>query len=550
MWLMKCFIVIVLLSITVEAQIWSKIRLRKRLQEQIMNIKTAINLKNSISERIKRFRERNTQSVCYDIVGCFKLPHKNSPLQKHPEDPKMLDTKFYLFTRSTDLAKPEILFYDDGGESLKISSFNLSNPLKVIVHGYVSKWNEKGSLIIMKSYLKMFDYNVILMDWHIGARGPQYPVAAANTEVVGRQLGILLTNMVKKGLEPRKIHLIGFSLGAHVCGTASESLKNEGHLIGRITGLDPASPLFRNNYLREKYKKLDRSDAEFVDVVHTDSSPYLTDGFGLWDPIGHVDFFPNGGQDQPGCNDVKDSIVVSHFERGLSSELVCSHIRAFHLFRESIENMVERKKGNTNVCEMTAYYCPRGRISFEEGSCFPQISHDRNSTTLDPSYRTDIGNIGEEAKGEGVMFLSTRSESQYCGTQLQAQIELSKKNEVLKGILQLQLNYENSSVVFQLNCEYKTTDIYEKITYGLGVAEHNTLNKNVNEIMARFSYLNLEEYEMSNNDTKNVSKIFFNNVIVRDMYGNSWEYQHPNTKIEDVHGQIYGLLSVIMKRKT
>ncbi|XP_057664825.1 pancreatic lipase-related protein 2-like [Diorhabda carinulata] len=515
-----------------------------------MNIKTAINLKNSISERIKRFRERNTQSVCYDIVGCFKLPHKNSPLQKHPEDPKMLDTKFYLFTRSTDLAKPEILFYDDGGESLKRSSFNLSNPLKVIVHGYVSKWNEKGSLIIMKSYLKMFDYNVILMDWHIGARGPQYPVAAANTEVVGRQLGILLTNMVKNGLEPRKIHLIGFSLGAHVCGTASESLKNEGHLIGRITGLDPASPLFRNNYLREKYKKLDRSDAEFVDVVHTDSSPYLTDGFGLWDPIGHVDFFPNGGQDQPGCNDVKDSIVVSHFERGLSSELVCSHIRAFHLFRESIENMVERKKGNTNICEMTAYYCPRGRISFEEGSCFPQISHDRNSTTLDPSYRTDIGNIGEEAKGEGVMFLSTRSESQYCGTQLQAQIELSNKNEVLKGILQLQLNYENNSVVFQFNCEYKTTDIYEKIIYGLGVAEHNTLNKNVNEIMARFSYLNLEEYEMSNNDTKNVPKIFFNNVIVRDMYGNSWEYQHPNTKIQDVHGQIYGLLSVIMKRKT
>lgn len=74
------------------------------------------------------------------------------------------------------------------------------------------------------------------MDWHIGARGPNYPVAAANTELVGRQLGILLTNMVRNGLDARKIHLIGFSLGAHVCGTASESLKNKGHLLGRITG--------------------------------------------------------------------------------------------------------------------------------------------------------------------------------------------------------------------------------------------------------------------------------------------------------------------------
>lgn len=74
------------------------------------------------------------------------------------------------------------------------------------------------------------------MDWHIGARGPQYPIAAANTELVGRQLGILLTKMVEKGMDPRNIHLIGFSLGAHVCGTASESLKAKGYLLGRITG--------------------------------------------------------------------------------------------------------------------------------------------------------------------------------------------------------------------------------------------------------------------------------------------------------------------------
>lgn len=45
------------------------------------------------------------------------------------------------------------------------------------------------------------------------------------------------------------------------------------HINHFILGLDAASPLFRNNYLREKYKKLDRSDAKFVDVIHTDASP-------------------------------------------------------------------------------------------------------------------------------------------------------------------------------------------------------------------------------------------------------------------------------------
>lgn len=40
-----------------------------------------------------------------------------------------------------------------------------------------------------------------------------------------------------------------------------------------FSGLDAASPLFRNNNFREKYKKLDREDAHFVDVIHTDASP-------------------------------------------------------------------------------------------------------------------------------------------------------------------------------------------------------------------------------------------------------------------------------------
>lgn len=90
-----------------------------------------------------------------DIVGCFSLPHKNSPLQKMPENPALLQTKFYLYTTKIDFAKPEILYYDDNGKSLEQSTYNHSRPLKVIVHGYTSKWNEKGSLIMANAYLKL-----------------------------------------------------------------------------------------------------------------------------------------------------------------------------------------------------------------------------------------------------------------------------------------------------------------------------------------------------------------------------------------------------------
>lgn len=49
--------------------------------------------------------------------------------------------------------------------------------------------------------------------------------------------------------------------------------------------------------------------ALFVDVIHTDAGPIISGGLGLMQPSGHVDFYPNGGIQQPGCGtNVLDSI--------------------------------------------------------------------------------------------------------------------------------------------------------------------------------------------------------------------------------------------------
>jgi len=57
-------------------------------------------------------------------------------------------------------------------------------------------------------------------------------------------------------------------------------------------GLDPSGPLFERN----PSAGLERRNADFVDVIHTDGV-----GHGMMRPIGHVDFYPNGGKDQPAC---------------------------------------------------------------------------------------------------------------------------------------------------------------------------------------------------------------------------------------------------------
>lgn len=66
--------------------------------------------------------------------------------------------------------------------------------------------------------------------------------------------------------------------------------------ISRITGLDPAGPLFSEFWVSEE-ERLHEDDAEIVVAIHTDGG-----AAGFDDPIGTIDFYPNGGTPpQPGC---------------------------------------------------------------------------------------------------------------------------------------------------------------------------------------------------------------------------------------------------------
>ncbi|KAJ9590786.1 hypothetical protein L9F63_016172 [Diploptera punctata] len=225
------------------------------------------------------------------------------------------DVKFYLYTRKNPNG---FILLVDNAELLKESSFNSSNPTKILIHGY------EGSItspVITKStaaFLNNDDYNVIGVDWSKLSQTPYYNIAVNSTKPVGKYVAKLVDFLIAKGgAHLSDIHIIGHSLGAHVSGFAGAAVSTG--KIGRVTGLDAAAPLF-DNVTSEN--RLNKYDANLVDAIHTDVK-FL----GLEIPVGHLDFYPDGGDNQPDC---KHSLSV-----------FCNHAIAVEYFVNSITNKTE-----------------------------------------------------------------------------------------------------------------------------------------------------------------------------------------------------------------
>ncbi|GBO00924.1 Inactive pancreatic lipase-related protein 1 [Araneus ventricosus] len=143
------------------------------------------------------------------------------------------------------------------------SDFDAGSPTKILIHGYTVKLLPIDVRFTMKDeLLKEGSYNVIIVNWTDSNQFPYYQ-AFANGRVVGAQTAKLINLLMEnKGITPDSVHLIGHSLGGQVSGWAGERVPG----LGRITGLDPAGPFFQN---APKEVRLDNTDAEFVDVIHS-----------------------------------------------------------------------------------------------------------------------------------------------------------------------------------------------------------------------------------------------------------------------------------------
>ncbi|XP_034185022.1 pancreatic triacylglycerol lipase isoform X1 [Osmia lignaria lignaria] len=457
--------------------------------------------------------------ICYDLVGCFADPPPRLTLKRPPEHPNVIQTRFLLYTR-TRRESPDSLQYGDDFTSILHSRFNTSKPLKVIIHGYKGSGSDVGAILLVQALLNLEDTSVLVLDWTRGA-ATTYQAAVANTELVGRQLGLVLLDAIHLGTLPKNIHIIGFSLGAHVAGCASEILKKRNILLGRITGLDPASPFFRNHLFREKSRKLDATDAQLVDIIHTDGSEDFADGFGLLKPLGHIDFFPNGGREQPGCVDVKNSVVVSHLnEEMLTKEIACSHLRAWSLFLESMHMTNES-------CKFNAWPCPQGRNSYINGICFPMES---TMWSQEMGYNANLGPLG-------IYYLPTREEEPFCGQSLRASVTVSDEGTKTSGMLFLKMEQRNSTIIFKL--QYTATKRRNKpmTFYNIAAAKFQFLSNNQIAIRAQIWYQANRDEENENVIKKpNSDTLFIDKIAIEDRKNNRWEYCGSNTSI-NLHGR-------------
>ncbi|KAH8378160.1 hypothetical protein KR093_009729, partial [Drosophila rubida] len=190
--------------------------------------------------------------------------------------------------------------------------------LKVLIHSYTGNLETSPNCQLRPPLLSIPGLNIISVDYSRLVPNLCYKEAVRNAHLVGRCLSHFLMSFIRNGLlRPQDIHLIGFGLGAHVAGFTAKFMKAYNVYIGHITGLDPAKPHFQT---QERSERLDASDADFVDIIHTDILVH-----GLMMPIGHVDFYPNQGVQQPHCGPLHE--VKTH---------LCFHHRAAEYYAESI----------------------------------------------------------------------------------------------------------------------------------------------------------------------------------------------------------------------
>jgi len=272
------------------------------------------------------------KEVCYPDLACFTLEGAFKHHASLPQSPEVIKVNVRLNTRVSgpEVEKTEALNWRDP-QSLVDSTYDPKKPTFIFVHGYLGYVDKDWLIELMQVSLAMDDVNAIRVGWKGGARVVNYAQAVADTRVVAAEIAKLIETMVGMGADLDSFWLIGHSLGAHIMGFVGANYPG----VGRVTGLDPAEPYFEGYHVDAR---LDPSDAKFVDVIHTDVNSIFAMGFGSKEPMGHVDYYPNGGHDQPGCDlGLGDITNVENAKQ----YVVCNHERSYKIIIESIRAKAE-----------------------------------------------------------------------------------------------------------------------------------------------------------------------------------------------------------------
>ncbi len=182
--------------------------------------------------------------------------------------------------------------------------------------------------------------------------------------------------------------------------------------------------------------KLDPSDATFVDVIHTDGSSTVQLGLGCMEKLGHVDFYPNGGKNQPKCPGTSQKLLNGIFALGSISNiddgLGCSTLVSTKLFVDSILN---------KECSYISYPC-KSADDFNSGKCI--------KCTNGTNGCNEMGYNAKKDADQGILYLNTQDVDKFPYCQFTYSVTLNS-NSLAKqiqtlGLFTVELNGNIDSV--------------------------------------------------------------------------------------------------------
>jgi len=317
--------------------------------------------------------------------------------------PASLPVNFLLYTAAS-ITEYETISFD--GEKVTFEEETRFDPAKlskVVVHG----WGGGLHLdeFLNSAYMEAgLDFNILGVDWRQMEGSPQTQV-----DEVGIYTAHFLEALQEFGIEFGDVHAIGFSYGAHVVASLGREVVRRGlKRLPRITCLDPGVIGFG----KHPELVIKAEDADYVDIIHTDS-----DHMSFLEPLGHADFYPNGGLNQLcSCNNQCEDIPCHDGD----------HKRAPTYYRESILS-----RGS-----FPSWQCTQGWDAFLEANLtcpydasgplvsMGEWSLESSAWRFDLSFKLEnfgsnsklenfASKIPKDSEPRGVYYLHTRRESPF-----------------------------------------------------------------------------------------------------------------------------------------
>ncbi|XP_063836384.1 lipase member I-like [Ostrinia nubilalis] len=264
------------------------------------------------------------------------------------------DNQFHLFTRNNQyLSQPLII---DNANLLSSSNYNAGRRTVILVHGYQGSATAAFNAVLVPAFLAADDVNVIIVDWSKGANS--HVALSTFYSVLSGNFVARFTRWLtqQSGANLADFHIVGLGLGGLNAGFISRRLNSE---VGYVTALDPSGVQRFTGLL----PPLNPTVAQYTEVIHTD-----VQGQGYRNPLGDVDFYPNGGGYMPGC--------------GGDSE--CNRNRAVYYFAESIQT------GGFTGIECASH-------------------HEALSSSCNGAGRLNLGGLAPKTGSKGVYWVGTNA---------------------------------------------------------------------------------------------------------------------------------------------